>query len=145
DQTGLGHEDTSRSLGCPLCRETSVLYVNESQNLVVDQHGRMIATDTRGNMVRVFTALPAPREVASISQPGGPYGLTYDAVRDRLWVASSGTNEVIGYDMNGPIPVERQRIRTVRDPYTVGVDPTSGRLFVAGVSGGVLQVIDTAP
>lgn len=71
-------------------------------HLVVDRHGRMIATDTRGNTVRVFTALPAPREVASVPQPGGPYGLTYDAVRDRLWVASSGTNEVIGYDMNGP-------------------------------------------
>ncbi|CQD09886.1 lipoprotein LppL [Mycobacterium lentiflavum] len=113
-------------------------------HLVVDRHGRMIATDTRGNTVRVFTALPAPREVASVPQPGGPYGLTYDAVRDRLWVASSGTNEVIGYDMNGPTPVERQRIRTVQDPYTVGVDPKSGRLFVAGVSGGVLQVIDTA-
>ena len=67
-------------------------------HLVADRHGRMIATDTRGDAVRVFTPLPTPHEVASITQRGGPYGIAYDAARDRLWVASSGTNEVVGYD-----------------------------------------------
>ena len=33
DQAGLGHEDTSRPLDCPLCLETSVLDVNESETL----------------------------------------------------------------------------------------------------------------
>jgi DNA-binding beta-propeller fold protein YncE len=113
-------------------------------HLAADRHGRMIAADTRGDAVRVFTVLPTPREVATIAQRGGPYGIAYDGARDRLWVASSGTNEVIGYDMSGPAPVLQQRFSTVQNPYTVGVDATSGRLYVAGVSAGVVQVIDSA-
>ena len=76
----------------------------------------MIATDTRGDAVLVFTPLPAPRQVAGISQPGGPYGIAYDAARDRLWVASSGTNEVIGYDMSEPTPRGYNGLRRCRIP-----------------------------
>jgi DNA-binding beta-propeller fold protein YncE len=108
-------------------------------HLIADRHGRMIAA------VLVFAPLPAPRQVAGISQSGGPYGIAYDAARDRLWVASSGTNEVIGYDMSEPTPRRVQRFATVQNPYTLGVDSQSGRLFVAGVSAGVVQVIDVAP
>ncbi|TFV59649.1 YncE family protein [Mycobacterium sp. PS03-16] len=111
-------------------------------HLVADRHGRLIAADTRGDAVRVFTALPAPREVGSVAQPGGPYGIAYDPTRDRLWVASSGTNEVVGYDMADTTPREVRRLPTVRNPYTVGVDATTGRLFVAGVTDGVVQLID---
>ncbi|MGO8853875.1 MAG: YncE family protein [Mycobacterium sp.] len=111
-------------------------------HLVADKHGRLIAADTRGDSVRVFDPLPTPREVATVGQPGGPYGVAYDPARDRLWVASSGGNEVIGYDMTRPAPREVRRIPTVQNPYTVGVDPTTGRLFVAGVTAGVVQVID---
>jgi DNA-binding beta-propeller fold protein YncE len=112
-------------------------------HLVADRHGRMIATDTRGNAIRVFTPLPTPREVASVDQPGGPYGIAYDAARDRLWVASSGTNQVVGYDMSEPRPREVQRFSTVQNPYTLDVDLDSGRLFIAGVAGGLVQIIDT--
>ena len=112
-------------------------------HLVADKHGRMIATDTRGDAVRVFTPLPQPREVASATQLGRPYGITYDAERDRLWVASSGTNEVVGYDMTDATPREVQRYATVQNPYTLGVDSVTGRLFVAGVTAGVVQIIDT--
>jgi DNA-binding beta-propeller fold protein YncE len=112
-------------------------------HLVADRHGRMIATDTRGNQVLVFAPSPTgpPTQVGAIPQPGGPYGITYDPVRDRVWVASSGTNEVIGYDMTNPQPRPVARVATVQNPYTLGVDPATGRLFVAGVSGGVIQVI----
>lgn len=111
-------------------------------HLVADRHGRMIAADTRGDAVRVFLPLPTPHEVAVVAQPGGPYGIAYDGTHDRLWVASSGTNEVVGYDMSDAIPHELQRFPTVQNPYTVGVDAKTGRLFVAGVTGGVVQIID---
>jgi len=110
-------------------------------HLVSDRHGRMIAADTRGDTIRVFEPLPTPREVASTAQPGGPYGIAYDAVRDELWVASSGTNEVVGYDMSQPTPREIRRLPTVQDPYTIGVDSQTGRLFVGGLTAGVIQVV----
>lgn len=113
-------------------------------HLVADKHGRLIAADTRGDAVRVFTPLPEPREVAVIAQPGGPYGITYDPTRDRLWVASSGTNEVVGYDMAQETPREIARIPTVQNPYTLGVDATTGKLFVGGLTAGVVQIIEPA-
>jgi DNA-binding beta-propeller fold protein YncE len=114
-------------------------------HLVADKHGRMIAADTRGDAVRVFEPLPTPREVAVAAQPGGPYGITYDPTRDRLWVASSGTNEVVGYDMTEATPREVVRLPTVQNPYSLGVDATTGRLFIAGVTGGLVQLIDPPP
>lgn len=109
-------------------------------HLVADKHGRLIAADTRGDAVRVFTT--EPREVASVPQPGGPYGIAYDPTRDVLWVASSGTNEVVGYDMTDATPREVDRVATVQNPYTLAVDPLTGRLFIAGVTAGVVQVVD---
>jgi len=111
-------------------------------HLVADKHGRMIAADTRGNAVRVFEPLPDPHQVASVPQAGGPYGIAYDPVRDRLWVASSGTNEVIGYDMTEPTPRQVYRLATVQNPYTLGVDSRTGRLFIAGTTAGVVQIVD---
>ena len=115
-------------------------------HMVADRHGRMIATDTRGDAVIVFepTSGPngGPREVARVAQPGGPYGITYDPARDRAYVASSGTNEVIAYDMTAPQPREVGRVATVQNPYTLGVDPQTGRLYVAGVSTGAIQIVD---
>ena len=109
-------------------------------HLVADKHGRLIATDTRGDAIRVFTT--DPREIASVPQPGGPYGITYDPTRDELWVASSGTNAVVGYSMASETPREIRRIATVQNPYTLGVDATTGRLFIAGVTGGVIQIVE---
>ncbi len=111
-------------------------------HLVADKHGRLIATDTRGDAVRVFEPLPTPHQVGEVAQPGGPYGIAYDWTRDLLWVASSGTNEVIGYDMSQPTPREVRRLPTVQNPYSLGVDANTGRLFVAGVTDGAVQVVD---
>lgn len=111
-------------------------------HLVADKHGRLIAADTRGDAVRVFEPLPTPRQVGEVAQPGGPYGIAYDTTRDLLWVASSGTNEVIGYDMSQPTPREVKRLPTVQNPFTLGVDAKTGTLFIAGVTGGVVQVVD---
>lgn len=109
-------------------------------HLVADSHGRFIAADTRGDTVRVFDTSPA--QIAAVAQPGGPYGITYDPTRDRLWVASSGTNEGVGYDMTEATPREVARIPTVQNPYTLGVDSRTGRLFIAGVSAGVVQIVE---
>lgn len=113
-------------------------------HLIADRHGRMIGADTRGDAVRVFTPLPTPKQVAYVVQPGAPYGVAYDSVRDKLWVASSGTNEVVGYDMSESRPLELQRFSTVQNPYSLGVDSVTGRLFVVGVAQGIVQMLDTA-
>ena len=111
-------------------------------HVTADRRGQLIVTDTRGDTIRIFTPRPTPQEVASVAQPNGPYGIAYDTTRDRLWVTSTGSNEVVGYDMTDATPHEVQRLRTVQNPNTLGVDATTGRLFIAGVPGGVVQIID---
>ncbi|MFP5021520.1 Vgb family protein [Pseudonocardia phyllosphaerae] len=111
-------------------------------HLVADRHGRMIATDTRGNRIIVFDPSGDPRELARVDLPGQPYGIAYDAERDRLWVAASGGNVLVGYDMTDPTPREVTRIPTVQQPNTVAADPRTGRVFVTGTSGGVVQVVE---
>jgi len=59
-------------------------------------------------------------------------------------VASSGTNEVLGYDMAEATPRDVVRFASVQNPYTLGVDTATGRLFIAGITGGVLQIVDMA-
>lgn len=44
--------------------------------------------------------------------------------------------------MSGATPQEILRIPTVQNPYSLGVDPTTGRLFVAGLTAGIVQIID---
>ena len=44
--------------------------------------------------------------------------------------------------MAADTPREVVRIPTVQNPYTLGVDATTGRLFVAGNTAGVVQVIE---
>ncbi|MBW0106126.1 YncE family protein [Pseudonocardia sp. KRD291] len=111
-------------------------------HLVADKHGRMIATDTRGGQVLVYDPSGTPRQIAALSVPGEPYGITYDPVRDRLWVTVTATNQLIGYDMTNPEPREIARIPTVRQANTVAVDPDTGRLFVTGTNDGVVQIVE---
>lgn len=40
-------------------------------------------------------------------------------------------------------PREAQRLPTLQNPCTLGVDVSTGRLFIAGLSDGVIQMTDT--
>jgi DNA-binding beta-propeller fold protein YncE len=111
-------------------------------HLVADRHGRLYIVDTRADRLLTFDALPYPRPRVATSLPGAPYGLAYDPVRDRLWVTLTARNELAEFDIAGREPQLIARFPTVRQPNTVGVDPGTGRVFVAGRTDGVLQLID---
>jgi DNA-binding beta-propeller fold protein YncE len=111
-------------------------------HVVADRHGRMIVADTRGGALLVYTPPPQAAQVARIALPGAPYGITYDADHDRLWVTVTAADQVVGYDMSAPTPREVARFPTVRQPNTVAVDPTTGRLFVTGTADGTVEIID---
>jgi hypothetical protein len=44
--------------------------------------------------------------------------------------------------MTPDAPREVSRIPTVQNPYTLGVDATTGKLFIAGQAGGVVQIVE---
>lgn len=111
-------------------------------HVVAARDGRLVVTDTRGDALLVFAHRPQLRRVARLELPGAPYGLAYDRVRHRLWVTLTGRNEVVGVDAAATLPREFDRFPTVRQPNTVAVNPTTGRLFVTGTRDGNLQLMD---
>lgn len=109
-------------------------------NMISDPFGRVTIADSTGNELQVYTLdslimrqrYPAGR---------GPFGLVYDETRDLVWVTSTGTNEVVGYDLSTGIPRERHRFATVQQPDSVAVDPRDASVVVASATGGGLQRI----
>ncbi len=111
-------------------------------HVVADKRGHLAVTDTRGNAVLLYELSPTPRQIGRVDLPGTPYGIAYDPVRDRLWVTLTALNEVIGLNLNASTPIAATPIPTVRQPNTVAVDSTTGRLFVTGTDEGVLEIIE---
>lgn len=111
-------------------------------HVVADRRGQLLVADTRGGEVIRYAVRPELRELGRTALPGGPYGITYDERSDRLWVTLTGRNELVGLDLSGGAPREIARLATVRQPNTVAVDSSTGRVFVGGTAGGVLQLID---
>jgi hypothetical protein len=90
----------------------------------------------------VYSAPPNAAQIARVDVPAQPYGITYDPIRDRVWITVTGANQVVGFDVSGLRPREIARLPTVRQANTVAVDPTTGRLAVTGTADGVVQFID---
>jgi DNA-binding beta-propeller fold protein YncE len=108
---------------------------------VVAVGDRLYVTDTRGGALLVFVTRPKLALVRRVSLPGGPYAITVDPVRHRLWVTLTARNEVVSLAATGrPHPLAR--LPTVRGPAGVAVDPARGTLVVAGRDAGVLQLVD---
>jgi DNA-binding beta-propeller fold protein YncE len=111
-------------------------------HVVADRHGRFVVIDTRGNAVLLYQRTPTLHRIVRLALPGTPYGVTYDPVRDRLWVTLTARNQVVGIALGTATPRVVTTIPTVRQPNTVAVDPRTGRLFVTGTADGVLELID---
>ena len=118
---------------------------NGPTHVVADKRGQLAVIDTRGNAVLFYQLSPQPRQLGRFPLPGTPYGVAYDAQRDRLWVTLTASNQVVGIDLGTPIPRISYRLPTVRQPNTVAVDPSTGRVFVTGTRDGVLELIDPGP
>lgn len=109
---------------------------------IVAGGGHAYVADTRGDAVLVFTFTPKLRIVGRLEVPGAPYGLALDVARDRLWITETASNRLIGYQLTSGRAHRRWSFPTVRQPNSVAVDPTTGRVFVAGASRGELELID---
>lgn len=109
-------------------------------NAVTDKYGRILVTDSRGGALLAYKP-DTLIELQHYPVPGVPYGIAYDPTHDLAWVTLTATNQVVGYDIAGGEPVERHRLATIRQPDSVAVDPTTGRVLVASADSGGVQVI----
>ncbi|MBP2211679.1 hypothetical protein LZP97_07630 [Rhodococcus sp. DMF-1] len=108
--------------------------------LATDPLGRVLVTDTRGGELHVYTLDPLVLR-QRYPVPNAPYGVAYDSANDLVWVTSTGSNEVVGYDLSTGIPQERGRYATVRQPNSVVVDTAGAVLVIGSGTGDGLQRI----
>lgn len=125
-------------------RRTGSLPAGEGPTHVVSgPEGLLAVTDTRGDAVLLYSLTPRPHRTGAVQLPGSPYGIAYDSANDLIWVTLTAKNQVVAIDATGPDPTVVKRLPTVRQPNTV--DDATGRVFITGTAGGLLQYIDTRP
>lgn len=107
-------------------------------NIAVDHFGRFLVSDTRSGDIVAFYGDPIVMRIR-YPVPGGPYAVGYDDARNLAWVATTGDNGLVGFDLASGIPVERQRLTTVRQSDAMAVDKASGVVYLVSASGDGLQ------
>lgn len=104
---------------------------------------RFYVTDTQGDALLVFELdEEGPKQVARVEARGAPYGLAIDTVRRLAYVTLTATNRVQVFRLDGRSPEAGRTWATLRQPNDVGVDPSTGRIVVAGAADSALQLID---
>jgi DNA-binding beta-propeller fold protein YncE len=109
---------------------------------IVASDGRFYVADTQGDAILVFESGPEPRLIDRANLPGAPYGIAIDASGERLWVTQTERNRVVELELTDLAPRRLASFPTVQQPNSVTVDPNTGYVYVAGRTGGVLQVFD---
>jgi DNA-binding beta-propeller fold protein YncE len=103
---------------------------------------RFYVTDTRGDAVLIFEPRPQPERIGRVSLPGSPYGIDIDPRRDYLWVTLTAEQRMVQFALQGRTLREIARYPTVRQPNSVAVDPSTGRVFVTGKTDAQLQILE---
>ncbi|MCJ0892823.1 YncE family protein [Rhodococcus sp. ARC_M5] len=108
-----------------------------------DEFGRLLVTDSTGTELLVFTShdLLMRQRFPVGAQP---WAITYDEQSGIAWVTLPALNEVVGYTLDTGIPVEVERLATVRQPDSMAVDADTGDLYVGSATGDGLQRIPAA-
>ncbi|WP_227982282.1 hypothetical protein [Nocardia spumae] len=135
DQTSLTELDLDRN------RPGLALRAGLGATHVISDHfGRLLATDTSGGALLVYTADPLLlRQRFPVG--AAPYALAYDERSDTVWLTLTGSNEVVGFDLSTGIPEEVGRFATVRQPNSLTIDSRTGDMFVGSATGDGLQRI----
>jgi len=107
--------------------------------------GQLVIGDTRGRALMVYDTEPQLRFRARVELDGTPVGLAADPDRGRVWVALSERNQAVPVDLRGEQPELGPPVATVRNPFSLAVEPATGRLLIASQSEGTLQLVTPAP
>jgi DNA-binding beta-propeller fold protein YncE len=100
----------------------------------------ILVADTRGGAL-LLVDMTERKVISRLTLPGAPYGLTADPATGDVWVTLTATNQLIQLSVKGTTLRILQRIPTVQQPNTLGFDPISHCVYVAGVTHAQLQVI----
>jgi DNA-binding beta-propeller fold protein YncE len=110
-------------------------------HVVADGHGGLVVADTRGGALLRYRLRPDVRLLERLALSGRPYGLAADPGRRAVWVTLTDTNRLVGLRVTRDGLRPFANLPTVRQPNSVALDVTSGRVAVAGSADGMLQIL----
>ena len=105
--------------------------------------GLFYVADTEGDAVLTYrVGTTGPRQVGTApTERGTPYGIAVDRRRGLVYVTLTATNQLESFRISGRGLVPDQTWPTVRQPNSVAVNESTGRVFVAGRAGSQLELI----
>jgi len=109
-------------------------------HLVTDGAELLYVLDTEGERLLVFHTRPRLELTRTYQLPGRPWGIAIDEVNERIWITLTARNRLLALTADGR-PRRVGEWPTVRQPSSVAVDPSIGRVFVTGRAEGVLQTL----
>lgn len=121
-------------------RPAGKVHVGLGPTHVVGGGGRFFVVDTSGNGLIEVRQHPL-RVHRRTHLQGAPYAIAQDPVRRRYWVTLTARNRVVELTDHRVLC----SFPTVRQPNSVAVDTTTGRVFVASRKDGTLQLLDPRP
>ncbi|WP_151548583.1 MULTISPECIES: YncE family protein [Corynebacterium] len=106
------------------------------------EQGVFLAADTEGDQLLVYTRFDVVRLHQSMPVDRSPWAVAWDSSQQLAWVASTGTNSLVGYDLSTGEPLEQQRYSTVADATSLAV-MDNGTKVLASASGDGIQFLDS--
>ncbi|WP_301924578.1 YncE family protein [Corynebacterium glaucum] len=107
------------------------------------EQGLVLAADTTGNQLLVYTSDDIIRLHQMAPVPESPWGVAWDPADRLAWIASTASNLVTGYDISRGVPLERAQLRTVANARSI-VSLDDGTLVLASATGDGIQIITPA-
>ena len=104
------------------------------------EHGLVLAADSTGNQIHVYTTDDIIRLQQSAPVPEGPWDVAWDSSQRLAWVSSLAENTATGWDISQGIPLERKRFATIANAQSM-ITLDDGTVVLASATGDGIQIV----
>lgn len=111
-------------------------------SIAVGDNGVVLASDTEGGRLAVYTSDDVVRLHQYGNVEGTPWGVAWDNKRNLAWVSATDTNKAYAYEIGKGVPELRGDLSTVPDAQNIAV-LGDGTFVAASATGHGLQFVDT--
>lgn len=135
-------DSTIQSLDWKNSREGGRLRVGQGVGQISDgRHGVVVASDTNGHRLAIYTAEDVVRLHQFGNVDGSPWGTAWDDSRQLAWVTTPDNNQAHAYSIETGVPVLKGSVNVLADAHFVGV-ADNGTVLVASAGDDGVQIID---
>lgn len=103
-------------------------------------NGLIAAADTIGNQLMIYTATDVIRLHQSFPVDESPWAVTVDSERDLVWITSTATGTLTGWDVSSGTGIKVAELPVVEAPHSLTRDGSGGFVVFSGEGHGVQAI-----